>query len=324
MTTVSRALNGYPEVSEKTRQRVVEAARAAGYRANPTARRLAKGKAEAIGVVLPLPQGQFNDPFYLELLAGMGQEMAAVDRDLIVAASPAGSDELRAYRRLVEGGRVDALILVLTRVDDPRIDYLQQCNFPFLAYGRSRNAQGYAWLDIDNEQGYAQMTGRLVGLGHRRIALLNGDRALNFVNLRWEGYRKTLEINGIGPDPALIYEGDLDEEVAYRRAQAMLDLDAPPTAFLCSSFRSGQAALRAVLDRGLEPARDVSIIAFDDIPGGKVRKPRLTTLTQPMRECGARAAQMLARLLEGTPVDQLQELWMPRFVPGETDGPAPQ
>ena len=118
ITTVSRALDGYPDVSEKTRQRVKEAADASGYTPNAAARRLRKGTTEVVMMVLPAEPGHFNEPLYIGLLATLGERLAKAGYDLALIAAPPGPGELKAYRRIVEGRRADALVVVRTRRDD--------------------------------------------------------------------------------------------------------------------------------------------------------------------------------------------------------------
>ena len=135
-TTVSRALNGYSDVSAKTRQRVVEAAQALGYQPNPVARSLAMGRANAIGIVYPLEADDVADPRFLQVVSGLTEGLMEVNMDLLLA-SATHKGELDTYDRLVHGRRVDAFIVARTLCQDERIDYLQQAGVPFLAYGRS-------------------------------------------------------------------------------------------------------------------------------------------------------------------------------------------
>ncbi|MBZ0230178.1 MAG: LacI family transcriptional regulator, partial [Bauldia sp.] len=109
-TTVSRALNGYPEVGAATRQRVLEAARRFDYRPNVSARRLATGRAGSIGAVLPTNRNLLVDPHYVEFLAGLGERLAEDEIDIVLTPAK-GDDEVAAYRRLAAGTRVDAVIL---------------------------------------------------------------------------------------------------------------------------------------------------------------------------------------------------------------------
>ncbi len=137
ITTVSRALDNYSDVSEATRKRVRAAADEAGYRPNAAARRLRKGSTEMVTMVLPTEPGQFNEPLYIELLAAMGKRLAGAGYDLTLLASPPGTEEIKTYRRLVEGRRTDGLIVVRTRRDDARIRWLLDADFPFVAMGRT-------------------------------------------------------------------------------------------------------------------------------------------------------------------------------------------
>ncbi len=322
MTTVSRALNGYDDVSETTRARVIDAAQAAGYRPNPVARRLALGRAEAIGLVLPRSVGDFVDPFFTELLRGMASVFEDANLDLIVTAAPEGPAELRVYRRLVEGRRVDGLIVARTRSHDERIEYLLDQDFPFVCHGRTGSDRPHAYLDMDNEGGFLEATQRLIGLGHRRIALINAPMNLAFAQARLIGYERAHADAGIEIDRTILCESDLNEESGHDIANRLLDFDEPPTAMLCASDFTALGVMRAVKARGLEIGVDVSIIGYDDIPLAQYADPPLTTMHQQIHRGGARVAEMLLARLAGTPPEDLQEVWPPRLVSRATDGPA--
>lgn len=321
LTTVSRALNGHSEVNEKTRARVIKAARELGYSPNSTARRLALGKTDAIGVVLPLPAGHFSDPFFTEVLMGLGEVLHHANLDLILMAAPAGPDELKAYRRLVEGRRVEALVVGRTRRHDERIDYLLDRGFPFITYGRTETDRPYAWFDMDSEEGFFQAARRLIKFGHRHIALINAPEILNFALLRRNGYDRALNAAQIPMNHSLVVEGDLTEAGGYSMATRLLSLPTPPTAILCANDSTAMGALRAIKTHGLVVKRDISIIGFDDLPLASYTDPPLTTLHQPIYSAGSRIAEMLLSLLSGTPVEQLQELWQLKLVARQSDGP---
>lgn len=321
MTTVSRALNGYPEVSERTRSKVIAAADKFGYRPDPVARRLASGKAEAVGVVMPLPAGQFADPFFVELLAGIGERLHRVEIDLMVSAAPAGPEEMRAYRRLVEGRRVDGLLVARTRRHDERIEYLLDRGIPFVTHGQTESDRPYSWFDMDNEQGFVVATERLMGFGHRRIALVNAPIEMNFAYLRWRGYERALSAFGLDGAPELVVEGEATEAGGWRLANRLLDLEDPPTAILCANVLSAIGVLKAIRERSLLPGKDISVIAYDDLSQGRFTDPPLTTVNHPTRAAGTRLAEMLLKRMAGTPARDLQELWQPRLTVRKSDGP---
>ena len=170
-TTVSRALNGYPEVSEETRRRVVDAAKRHGYRPNPSARRLATGKAGMIGYVMPTGDSVDIDPHFVEFLSGLGDYARAHELDLVLSPTAVDEEET-TYRRIVANKQVDAIYVSSPRPADRRIVLLNQLAIPYIVHGRSEGLGfDYPYLDIDNEAAFHDAARLLVQLGHRRIAL---------------------------------------------------------------------------------------------------------------------------------------------------------
>jgi LacI family transcriptional regulator len=321
ITTVSRALAGYGDVAAATRARVKRAAEAAGYRPHPIARRLQRGRAEAVGVVLPADPGHFTDPFFTELLVGLGEALARVELDLIVTAARPGAEEMKVYRRLVEGRRVDGMIVARTRVNDARIRYLQAQNFPFVAHGRTATRRAYAFVDADGESAMEHATRRLIGLGHDRIALINARPSLMFARHRAQGWRGALAAEGIAPGPMLA--ADATEENGYLLARRLLELPQRPTAILCATDRLAVGALRAIASAGLVVPRDISVIGYDDLPIATYSDPPLTTVAMPVRRMAARLVAVLTARIAGEPASRFHEIWPLRLVTRASDGPAP-
>ncbi len=167
VTTVSRALNGYDDVSQETRARVEAEAKRRGYRPNTFARRLKMGKIDAVGLVFPVRPAPLNNTVFLEMVGEISHELARYEIDLLLIADDEQADK-HGYMRMVQSRRVDALIVAHTLDDDPRLTQLLSCGFPFLALGRSRLPQPYAWFDFDNYAGTYRATRHLIGQGHRR------------------------------------------------------------------------------------------------------------------------------------------------------------
>ena len=324
-TTVSRALNGYPEVSEATRRRVLEAAERYHYRPNPSARRLATGRAGAIGAVLPTDRNLLVDPHFVEFLAGLGERLVEDEMDIVL--SPArGGDETGTYRRIVAGHRVDALILSGPLVEDERVALLNELGLPFVVHGRTMSSKPYAWLDIDNESAFHQATNHLLDLGHRRIALINGSTRFTFAVNREQGFRRALAERGLTPDERLIGEGPMTDEVGYRLAERFLAEEPRPTAFLVSSMMLAFGCLRVIRTAGLVLGRDVSLIAHDDVfpfLNADRMVPPLTTMRSPIRAAGTRVADMIIDLLRGREAETIHELWPVEMVIRASTGPAP-
>lgn len=318
-TTVSRALNGYDDVSEATRERVMKAARELGYVADPTARRLATGRADTIGIVYPFGAGDLGDPRFGEVVSGITERLGERNLDFIIAAARPNA-ELDTYRRLVDGRLVDGLIVARTLVDDPRLAYLRSNAFPYVAYGRTQTAEPYAWFDFDNEAGARDAVRRLIGFGHRRIAMISAPLSLNFAMQRRAGYLAALREAGIEPDPALLVEGPFTRDGGQQGAQALLAQAERPTALLVDNNISGGGAFRALVDSGLRLGRDMSLIVYDGVPTEVAYPRRVTAVVQPTGHATGRA---LADLMLGLLADGVREhrLEMPMIEAGDTDGP---
>src|SRR5450830_653594 len=195
-TTVSRALNGYPEVNVRTRERVLKAAKEVGYQANPMARSLALGRTNVFGIIYPLLPTDLGDPMFLDVVAGMSAALEAVNKNLIIApVSPAA--EQPAYQQIVRGRRVDGLVVGRTLVCDERVAFLSKAKFPFVAHGRTELNAPYAWFDYDNEAGIRMAMERLLGLGHQRIALVSAPLELNFARQRKDSYTASMQAAGL-------------------------------------------------------------------------------------------------------------------------------
>jgi LacI family transcriptional regulator len=319
VTTVSRALGGHGDVAEATRAIVVAEAARIGYRPNVTARRLQSGRAEAVGVVLPNRPGQFDDPFFMKLLTGLGMHLAACDLDLIVTAAPAGADEMRAFQRLVEARRVDGFIIARTRRQDPRVEYLLDRGVPFVTHGRTEARRPHAWLDIDGETASIRAMERLIGFGHRRIGFLNAPDIYMFAHYRAAGWRRALAEAGLAAGPVLTAEPT--EENGFLLAQAMLAQPRPPTALLCATHRLAVGALHGLSQAGLRVGRDVSIIGYGDMPDEIRTDPPLTTMDQMVDRGAERLVEMLTAILAGADPATHTELWQAKLIARESDGP---
>jgi LacI family transcriptional regulator len=329
-TTVSRALNGYPEVREETRARVLAAALAANYAPNSRARRLATGRAMTIGHVMPLSgREEMVNPIFADFLAGAGEVYAREGYDLLLSIVPAGDVE-RAYRQMAANGSVDGVMVQSPRVEDGRIALLEELGLPFLVHGRTGDYEGYSWLDIANVRAFRRATEFLLDLGHRRIALINGQEDFDFAARRRRGFEEALADRGCRADTRHLREGTMTEQYGYTSAAAMLDGDAPPTAFLVSSIIPAIGVRRAAGERGLRLGRDISVICHDDVlsylGNDSITSPEgapFTSTRSSIRDAGRRCAGILIDLIRDPGQSPIQELWEVELTLGRSTGPAP-
>ncbi len=325
-TTVSRALNGYPEVNAETRKRVLAAVRETGYRPNRAAQRLATGRAYSIGLVMPIAPGMDSDIHFGEFLAGLAEESVRHDFHFVInPASPA--DEEATFRRLAASGNVDAIFIAYMRAEDPRIDILKSLSIPFIVHGRTIGVElDYPFIDIDNTGAFYDATRLLLQLGHRDFALINGPDYLTFAIRRRKGMERALGEAGISLDPALQDHVPMTDEHGYRSMQRFLSSANPPTAVLCSSTVLALGAVRAINQAGLVLGRDISLIAHDDVL--PMLKPEnfsvpLTTTRSSLRAAGARVAQHLIASVSRQQKTPIQELWKTELIVRASTGAAP-
>jgi LacI family transcriptional regulator len=326
-TTVSRALNGYPEVNAATRARVMMAAEAANYRPNIRARGLATGRAMAIGHVIPRAvKHEMVNPVFADFIAGAGETYAKRGYEMLISVCADG-DEAQVYRNLKARGAVDGVILHGPKVEEPRIALLDQIGLPFAVHGRSsRHAGGYTWLDVNNEGAFARATEFLLDLGHRRIGLVNGLEVMDFAARRRAGYLRALARRGIAAEPALMSADEMTEGHGYRAARAMLE-GARPTAFLVSSVICAYGVRRAVEEAGLAMGRDVSVVIHDDLLSylqSEAEVPVFTATRSSVRAAGRRLADMLIDRIAAPGAPHVSELWEAELMVGRSTGPAPE
>jgi len=325
-TTVSRALNGYPEVNQTTRERVVAAARRLGYVPDRSASRLAHGVAGAFGIVFPSASERLIDPLFAEFVGGVADFAATVGIDITLHPVPV-EDEVDAYRRAIAQRSVDGFILSTPFVEDPRIAVLNGLDVPFVVHGRTDVAKPYAWLDIDNHGGFAAAARLLASHGHRRVALVGGARGYTFTRDRIAGAAEGLAAGGGTLEPDLVFEGPMTEQMGYQVAlKTLREARATrPSAFLCSSIFLALGLQRGAQELGLRIPDDLSLIAHDDRTPylrAEYLAPALTATQSSIRQAGRRVAELLHQRIGGTSVARLQELWPVELVERDTVAPA--
>ncbi len=323
-TTVSRALNGYPEVNEATRLRVAEAATRLGYRPNASARRLATGRAGAFGMVL---RTQDYGPHTTEFLGGLASRLFHDEIDIVVSTVETLEEEIATYRRTAASKKVDAVIIASPYPADRRISLLNDLGLPFILHGRSDDCPPHAWLDIDNQGATERATAHLLDLGHRHIALLNGPRGMTFTLHREAGFRAAHAARGLAPNPGLVINGSFTDETGFRQAQSMLERTPAPTAFVAGSMMTALGVFRAIRTAGLELGKDVSMIAHDDVftyLNADTMVPSMSTTRSSIRSAGTRVGELLTQLLAGKPPGEIGELWPVELVLRQSTGPAPR
>ena len=324
-TTVSRALNGYPEVSSETRARVAAAADLHGYRPSAAARRLATGQSGTIGMIFPAERNMAGDLIFTEFLGGCVERAGDLGYDITLAMARGEMSEEAVYRRTVRNARVDAMIVSSPVLADPRLPLLASLAMPYIVHGRTRAQVPYAFLDIDNEGAFRAAGSLLFDLGHRRTALLNGEGRYNYACDRQRGFLSAAAERGISVPGDYVCEAPMQEGTAFSQAARLLASDDPPTAFLCSSIAQAQGAARACSARGLQIGREVALIAHDDRLQeirGETFAPPLTTTQSSIGDAGRRIVELTIAMLRNPQAPLPSEIWPVDLVVRSSTPPA--
>ncbi|MAU02069.1 MAG: LacI family transcriptional regulator [Anaerolineaceae bacterium] len=306
ITTVSRGLAGYDDVAAETRQRILETAAELGYQPNLIARRLQKQRTDTLGFIMPTFGPRFSDPFFSEFIAGIGNEAAEHEYDLLVSThAPESEEEKRAYARATQRGWVDGLIVIRTRENDARIRHLHEHNFPFVVFGRTDVPFEYPFVDEDGEAGMRLLVQHLVDLGHQRIGFIMPPAGLMFSQYRLNGYHETMAANNLPVVPEWIVEGDLTQRSGAETVQQLLAQTPRVTAVICGNDLMATGAINRIQQDGLTVGVDIAVAGFDDIPSSAYVNPPLTTIHQPIYDIGRQTCAMLIDIVNGrTPQNQ--------------------
>jgi len=311
VTTVSRALNDYDDVNADTKALIQQTATEMGYTPNSLAQRFQKRKTDTIGLIIPTFGPRFSDPFFSELLAGIGNKAADHGYDLLVSTRPPGAAELSAYHQIVQGHRVDGLVVVRTRRHDDRIDYLRSVQFPFVSFGRVEGELDFPFVDEDGVVGMKLIADHLVELGHRHIACIASPPELMFSQYRLDGLRSRLKELNAPLDPNLVRVGDLTQRSGYEQAKDLLKDPHPPTAVVAFNDLMAFGAMSAAQNSGLVVGSDISVTGFDNTPMAAHSHPPLTTVDQPIYQIGNMVCEMLAKCLNNEDLEARQVLLKP-------------
>ncbi len=311
VSTVSRVLNGKPEVSPATVASVEQAIMRLGYVANRSAQQLRLGyvanrsgqhlagaRAWAIGLLVPT----LSD-YAIEIMRGVSEVLTGAGHDMVVYSF----DHLRArrnvlpYTSVLSRSAVDGLIVVLPSYMDSSFLEAYRQEGPVVLIDDKPVDADYPTVGAANVDGALQATRYLLALGHRRIGFITGDRRSSAASERIDGYCQALRDARLPVDPALIVGGDYLQSSGRRAALALLALPDPPTAIFASNDEEAFGVMEAVRQLGLCVPEDVSLVGFDDVPAAALVRPPLTTVRQPLMRMGRAAAETMLNLLDGRP-----------------------
>ena len=297
IATVSRALNDHPAINEETKQRIWRLARDNNYHFRPHMPTILSGANATIAIVIPSPQGRegnIADPFYLELIGGVGEAARENGCDILIShLSPKTYDDLNG---LIAANRSDGVIFLGQSFLHERFNRLAESESKFVVWGAELPGQKYCSVGSDNLRGGRRATQHLMRLGRKRIAFL-GDTEAPEINQRYMGYVEAIETSGEAVEEDLVYPAHFEIESAESAVHSLLAKGVKFDAIFAASDIIAIGASRALMREGIRVPEDVAIVGYDNIQFARYNSPPLTTISQDMAKAGR---LMVSKLLNAT------------------------
>jgi LacI family transcriptional regulator len=315
IATVSRVINGRPDVSPQTREVVLRVVREHGFSTNRNARALSGGRTGLVGVTLPILEAAY----FAVIVSGTAEALYEHDMRIVLCPTLHQHErEVTLLDRLMHG-TTDGAILMLPEESNAELRALQETGYPFVVVDpRVQLDQGIPAVSASNASGARAVVEHLLSLGHRRIGAILGPADWMATTERLNGYRSALAAAGVLATRDLVVESDFSIESGEAAAAALLDLPERPTAIFGFNDNVAIGALRAAEARGLTVPDDLSVVGFDDSEQSGLVTPALTTVRQPLAEMGRMAVSLLLRLLDHQRVEAMNIELATRLVVRES------
>jgi LacI family transcriptional regulator len=326
MATVSRALNGRPDVSDATRARIEQVAQELGYTPNQQARALVRRRSDMVGLIWDTSyvESKGRQPFLQDLLVGLKMALADTGYHLMLLSPKTAASGVTAFVQAAMQHGLDGVVLMGVNEHLPAVEALISSGRPCVGMDLEVTGARAAYVSSDNRAGAATAVHHLASLGHTRIATIAGPLPLLTAVNRLEGYRATMAELGLPIPDGYVVEGDFFLTSGHTTMQSLLALGTPPTAVFVAGDQMAIGAMQAIADAGLSVPGDISIVGYDDIEEAEIVRPQLTTVTQDYLEIGQAAVTLLMAIM-----DNENETPQPRIVPGQlvvraSTGPVPE
>ncbi|WP_219413212.1 LacI family DNA-binding transcriptional regulator [Pseudonocardia nigra] len=294
---VSYALNGQPGVSESTRARVLKVAAELNWAPNSAARMLSGARTDTFGLVLARhPATLSYEPFYMEFIGGVESVLTTKSYGLLLQVVPDIAAEIATYRKWSSERRVDAVIVVDVRVDDPRIPLLEELELPAVVVADPSLAGGLAGVGTDDASAAEQAVRHLAGLGHRTLGRVAGLRELGHIRIRDEAFAAAAQRSGLRMHTV---HTDFSGDGGAEATRTLLAEQERPTAIVYDNDLMAVAGLSAISELGMSVPGDVSLVAWDDSTLCRITHPSLTAMGHDVVAYGAAVAERLFGLLAG-------------------------
>lgn len=319
ITTVSRALNGFDDVSEETRAKIIAIAKELNYQPNRVARSLVSKTVNTIGLFV-LGRSSFQQGFIADLVSGLIDEASTHDFDLLIF----GTQSLKTglpFTQLCRQRGVGGAVITGLKITDPILAELEASDFPTVLIDVPIKGPKATYVSFDNQEGISQAITHLCDLGHRKIGFINGHMEAWVCHERLAGYKKGLAKHGLVFNEAYVYNGDFTKESGRAGAKELIEKNPELTAILVASDLMAAGALEELTALGYTLPDDISLVGFDDQTFAALTSPALTTIKQDEYLLGRLAAENIIKLINDPNYQPEVKSLTTRLVVRQSTGP---
>ena len=299
-STVSRVIANNSRISEATKRKVKKAMEQLGYHPNQNARSLAIQSTQTIGLVMPSSGDVvFQNPFFSMVLQGISE--SAHNKKYAMHMTTGKSDEeiFEAVIHMVQGKRVDGMILLNSKVEDKAISYLRERDFPFVVIGKpSKDAEEITHVDNDNVRAMREATEYLIDHGHRKIAFIGGSLELMVTVDRLNGYKQALKKANIPIKNEYILHEEFLREGGQEAVSELMALEQRPTSLTVVDDLMALGVLSTLDELGIRVPEQISVVSFNNVLLSEMSKPPLTSIDINIFELGYQASRSLIQKIE--------------------------
>lgn len=300
MATVSRVVNGNPNVKPTTRKKVLDAIERLGYRPNAVARGLASKKTTTVGVIIP----DIASIFFSELARGIEDIATMYNYNIILCNSDQNKDKELHLLNTLLGKQVDGIVFMGGKVTEEHVEEFKRSPVPIVLAATLDQQKETPSVNIDYEQAVYDAVKYLIGQGHKKVGMVSGplEDPING-EYKFAGYRRALEESGMPIDDRCVVVGDYTYDSGIEAMDTFLQMDEKPTAIFAGTDEMCLGVIHGAQDQGNNIPDDFEVISFDNTRLSLMVRPTLTTVVQPMYDIGAVAMRLLTKFMNNEKVE---------------------
>ena len=317
--TVSRVINNSVHVSQATRERVKAAVKELGYVPNTIARGLRSKRTKTLALVVT----DITNPYFTLMSRGVEDVAGNSDYTVVYCNTDESETKEEKYANILAQRQVDGVLLVPAGGNDKTIKFLETNGINIVVLDRRVSGVKTDFVCSDSKDGANRLIKLLIGLGHKRIAIITGPKKVSTAVDRVTGYKQALTESGLIECGELIYYGSFNQQSGYELTKQMMAQSPKPTAIFGANNFIVLGIIKALSELQLKVPEDVSVVGFDDFPESMLVRPFFTAAIQPAYEMGRLATELLLKRLMGELTGGFQRIILPiEIIERESSGPA--